>query len=194
MLLIDDVLVSEEVFEESFHCHLEKCLGACCWEGDFGAPVRKEEVPVMESLLPKVRAVLPPENQRVLDEKGATEWYREAEVLGTPLMPDLACAFLIREPGKPGACAFELLYRKGLIEFKKPVSCELYPLRLLENEEVHFTAINYDRWDICQPACELGRDKKLPVFQFVKSGLVRKFGQEFYEHMEAFFHNQYPDV
>ena len=194
MLLIDDVLVSEDVFEEQFHCDLEKCLGACCWEGDFGAPLSEEEIRLIKTILPGVRKILPEENRQILSKKGPSELYQEADVVGTALMPDLSCVFLVREGNHPGRCAFEILYDQGLIGFKKPISCELYPIRLLENEAVNFTAINYDRWDICAAACILGRQKKLPVFRFLKNGLIRKFGVGFYEQLEAYFSYNHPEV
>jgi hypothetical protein len=187
MLLIKDVLVSDRIFEVRFHCDLEKCRGACCWEGDFGAPVQEEEIGTMGRLLPLVQSILPEQNRKVLDEKGPVEYYREPEVTGTALMPDASCAYLIMGEDGIGKCAFEILYRQGRSDFKKPISCELYPIRLIENREVGFTAMNYDEWDICRAACVLGKKKDLPVFRFLKNGIVRKFGEDFYGELEAYF-------
>jgi len=187
MLLIQDILISDDLFEARFHCDLEKCLGACCWEGDYGAPLYPQEVETISRILPLVKTILNDENRQVLEKKGPSEWYIEPEVTGTSLMPDTSCVYLIREGKQIGKCAFEILYKQGLTDFKKPVSCELYPVRLIENEELGFTAMNYDKWDICSPACLLGEKMQMPVFRFVASGVRRKFGASFYEEMEAYY-------
>jgi hypothetical protein len=123
MLLIKDVLISDRIFEVRFHCDLPKCKGACCWEGDFGAPVGEDEIEEqMRILLPEIKKLLPEKNIEVLDEKGATEYYKEPEVTGTTLLADASCAYLIREGDEIGKCAFEVLYEKGKSSFKKPIS------------------------------------------------------------------------
>lgn len=191
MLLIKDVLISDRIFEVRFHCDLSKCKGACCWEGDYGAPVGKEEEDLMLAVLPEVKKLLPEKNNEVLEQKGVTEYYREPEVTGTTLLPDASCAYLIREGNEIGKCAFEVLYHEGKSSFKKPISCELYPIRLIENEEVGFTAMNFDEWEICSPACSLGQQMNLPVFRFLKNAIVRRFGEEFYEELEAYYAHQF---
>lgn len=190
MILIQDILMTERVFEEKFHCDLEKCKGACCWEGDYGAPLSPHEIATIKTLMNQLETVLPADQWKVLQEKGPSEYYLEAETIGTALMPDTSCVYLIREPGKWAKCAFEMLYEKGEINFKKPISCELYPLRLIEVEETGYIGINFDDWDICNPACALGEKMDLPVFRFVKNALIRKFGEDFYEEMEAFYENR----
>jgi len=190
MILIQDILMSERVFEEKFHCDLQKCKGACCWEGDYGAPLLSEEIDLIKTLMDKLEAVLPADQWKVLQKKGPSEYYTEAETVGTALMPDTSCVYLIREEGGHAKCAFEILYEKGIIDFKKPISCELYPLRLIELEETGFIGINFDDWDICNDACVLGKKMNLPVFRFVKNAIIRKFGKDFYEDMEAFYRNQ----
>lgn len=187
MLLIKDILISDAIFEIFFHCDLQKCKGACCWEGDYGAPLNDDEIQEIEGILPLVKSILPEENVKVLETKGPSEFYKEPEVNGTSLMEDFSCVYLIREPGQTAKCAFEILYNDKQIQFKKPISCELYPIRLIENEEIGFTAMNYDEWEICKAACTLGEKKKLPVFRFLKKGLIRKFGEEFYEELESFY-------
>jgi hypothetical protein len=191
MLLIKDVLISDRIFEVRFHCDLPKCKGACCWEGDYGAPVGEDEEEQMRILLPEIKKLLPEKNIEVLDEKGATEYYKEPEVTGTTLLADASCAYLIREGDEIGKCAFEVLYEKGKSSFKKPISCELYPIRLIENKEVGFTAMNYDEWEICSAACTLGKKKDLPVFRFLKKAIIRKFGIEFYDELEAYYTHQF---
>lgn len=191
MLLIDDVLISDRIFEERFHCDLDKCKGACCWEGDFGAPVREDEIETMKRLIPLVKKLLPEANRAVLDKKGPVEYYDAPEVTGTALMTDASCAYLVLGEDGIGKCTFEILYGQGKSSFKKPISCELYPIRLIENKEIGFIAMNYDEWDICRPACLLGKNKNLPVFRFLKNGIVRRFGEGFYEQLEAYYEHSF---
>jgi hypothetical protein len=190
MLLIKDILISDRIFEVEFHCDLKKCKGACCWEGDYGAPVRQEEIEYIKNVLPKVREILPESNRLVLDQKGPTEYYNAPEVTGTTLLPDASCVYLIKGEDGIGQCAFEILYNQGLTDFKKPISCELYPIRLIENKEIGFTAMNYDEWDICSDACILGKKLSMPVFRFLKKGIIRRFGLPFYEELEAYFEHR----
>ena len=187
MLLIKDILISDDLFETYFHCDLSKCKGACCWEGDYGAPLTADEVEIIKSVLPVVKKVLPDENIKILEQKGPSEYYVEPEVTGTSLLKDASCVYLLRDENGIGRCAFEMLHSRGEITFKKPISCELYPIRLIENHEVGFTAMNYDKWDICSPGCSLGEQKKLPLFRFLKNAIIRKFGEEFFDELEAYY-------
>lgn len=182
--------MSERVFEEKFHCDLQKCKGACCWEGDYGAPLLPEEIELISTMSDKLKNILPGDQWKVFLEKGPSEYYTEAETVGTALMPDTSCVYLIRNEGDFARCAFEMLYEKGIIDFKKPISCELYPLRLIELEETGFIGINFDDWEICSDASALGKKMNLPVFRFVKNAIIRKFGEDFYEEMEAFYQRE----
>lgn len=187
MLLIDDILISDEVFEVNFTCDLQKCRGACCWEGDYGAPLSPSEIEKIKTLSPQLMELLPASNREVLEAKGPSEYYVDPEVHGTSLMPDTSCVYLLRKGDDIGQCALEVMFEKGESDFKKPISCELYPIRLIENEEIGFIAMNYDKWDICSPGCRLGNKLEMPVFRFLKKGLIRKFGQEFYDQMEGYY-------
>ena len=187
MLLIKDILISDSLFDTYFQCDLHRCKGACCWEGDYGAPLSDDEIESIDDILDIVIEILPEENKKVLKEKGSFEYYKEPEVNGTSLLKDASCAYLIRKGDEIGKCAFEILYNQGKTNFKKPISCELYPIRLIENIELNFFAMNYDEWDICKPACKLGKKNKLPVFRFLKNAIIRKFDEDFYNQLEAYY-------
>ena len=185
MLIIQEVLVSDDVVENKFHCNLDACKGACCWEGDFGAPLDKEEVETLKKIYPIIKNSLPSNAQELIGLQGTSVYYDEMESMGTPLMPGGACAYLTYSNEGIALCSIEAAYNEGLIDFKKPVSCHLYPLRVKTDKHTDFVALNYDKWDICAAACELGAKKQLPVYQFVKEGIVRKFGVDFYEELDA---------
>ncbi|MBR9921012.1 MAG: DUF3109 family protein [Bacteroidetes bacterium] len=185
MLIIDDILISDALIQEQFVCNLNACLGACCWEGDWGAPLEKEELQTLEDIYPAVRPFLIPEGIAVLEEKGLYVWYEEADNYGTPLLENGACAYLTYDKRGIAKCGIEKASEAGAVSFQKPISCHLYPVRAKEEPAAGFRALNYDRWDICSAACSLGRELQVPVYQFVKDALVRKYGMAFYEQLDA---------
>lgn len=185
MLIIQDKLVSDDVVKQHFICNLDACKGACCWEGDFGAPLEKEELDVFENIYDKVKPFLKAEGVKVIQEKGLYVYYDEAKEHGTPLLENGACAFLTYEANGIAKCGIEKAYEAGVIDYKKPISCHLYPIRVEREEALNFEALNYDKWDICSAACKLGKKEQLPVYKFVKEAIIRKYGADFYEELDA---------
>lgn len=185
MVIIQDILVSEDVLTEHFICQLDACKGACCWEGDFGAPLETAEVDTLKAIYEELKPFLRPQGIEVIEAAGVSIFYKEIKAPGTPLLANGACAFLTFEANGTAKCGIEKACEAGVTDFRKPLSCHLYPVRVIKNEEVDFEALNYDRWDICSAACTAGKKAKVPVFQFVEEAIVRKYGQAFYEEMEA---------
>lgn len=185
MVIIQDVLVSEAVLEEYFRCELEACRGACCWEGDFGAPLETAEIETLEAIYEDIKPFLRPEGIAAIEEKGVSAYYAGMEDKGTTLLKDGACAFLTFDERGIAKCGIEKAWEAGATNFQKPISCHLYPIRIAKNEELGFLALNYDVWDICSAACKAGKRDRLPLYQFVKAAIIRKFGEEFFEEMEA---------
>lgn len=201
MFLIKDILVSDSLFEEHFQCDMDKCKGACCWEGDFGAPITHGELREIEKIIDKVKDILPQSHIDKIEEEGYSKYYKipqnttlqsnvrgtggvEKDFIGTNLMEDGSCVFLVKNKRGIGLCALETLYRQGKTEWKKPISCELFPVRVNKSDIQGFEALNYYEWDLCKKACELGKKNKMPVFKFVKNALIRKYGEDFYQEME----------
>lgn len=187
MLMIDNILISDEVLENQFICALDKCKGACCYEGDFGAPLTLAEKTILENSFEDFRAFLSTESQNVIAKEGLYTYYRENKSWGTSLMPDGACVYMNRDENGIAVCGIEQAYKAGVCDFQKPISCHLYPIRIKENKNQGFIALNYDQWDICKAGCKLGQDQKMPLFRFVKAALIRRFGERFYEQLEAAF-------
>ncbi len=185
MLIVEGRLVSDEILEEQFMCNLRACKGACCHEGDYGAPLEAHEREILAEIYPKIKPFLTPRGQQVIEENGLFEWVADAKTFATPCIDDADCAYMTRTPEGFAACGMELAYRAGATDFKKPISCELYPIRVEHNELLDFEALNYDRWDICSAACSNGREHAMPIFQFVKDAIVRKWGQDFYDQLDA---------
>ncbi len=187
MYAIQNKLVSDELFEVEFVCNLNTCKGACCWEGDYGAPVLDAEKKELDKITKIVQTYIPLESVKILEKKGGYEYNEDTNNYVTSLRKDGACVYMNSDENGIAYCGIEAAYNDGKIKFKKPVSCHLYPIRVKENKEQGFTAINYDKWKICNPACKNGKSLGVPVFKFVKDGLVRRFGIEFYEEMEEVY-------
>lgn len=185
MVIVQDILVSDDVLEESFRCNLDACRGACCWEGDFGAPLESAEMDTLHSIYEKLKPFLRKEGIETIEEKGLWVYYEEMNGFGTPLLPDGACAFLTFDENGIAKCGIEKAWEAGAVDFQKPISCHLYPVRVAKNEELGFEALNYDRWDICSAACVAGKKEKVLLYRFVKNAIVRKYGAAFYEELEA---------
>ena len=181
MLQIDDKIVSLDLVEKYFHCDLESCLGACCIEGDAGAPLTEAEYERLCELLPEVYPLLTPAAQRVIEEQGPG-YYDEEGDLVTSIVDGRDCVFTTYAPGGLCLCALEKAHREGKIPFFKPESCHLYPVRLKEYSG--FTAVNMHHWKICKCAEILGRKKHIRAYEFLKEPLIKKFGKEWYDELD----------
>ncbi|MCB0628801.1 MAG: DUF3109 family protein [Saprospiraceae bacterium] len=184
MIIVQDKLVSDDVVEAHFICNLNACKGACCWEGDFGAPLEEAELPVLEAIYEDIKPFLSPIGLKVLEEQGTKVWYEENEEWGTPLVEDGPCAYMTFHNGI-AQCGIEQAWKAGATDFRKPISCHLYPIRVITNPDTGFEALNYDKWHICSAACELGEKEQVPVYQFLKEPIIRKYGEDFYEELDG---------
>lgn len=184
MLIVKDVLVSDEIVEEQFICNLKACKGACCWEGDWGAPLETAELHILEQIYEHVAPYLSEEGKAVIKEDGLFTFYKEPKEYGTPLLKNGACAYMTYDEIGIAKCGIEQAYLAGATDFKKPISCHLYPIRVTENKKTGFESLNYDEWEICSAACQLGKKEQVPVYRFVKEALVRKYGEAFYEELD----------
>ena len=181
MIQIDNVVVSFDVFREKFLCTLDACKGECCIEGDAGAPVELEEVAKLEEALPAIWDELSPEARKVIEEQGVVYTDQEGDLV-TSIVNNKDCVFTCYDEKGCCYCAIEKAYRAGKVDFYKPVSCHLYPIRV--GNYGSYKAVNYHRWDVCKAAVLLGRKENLPVYKFLKEPLIRKFGKAWYEELE----------
>ena len=190
MVIVQGRLISDAIFQEQFLCNLSACKGACCWEGDFGAPLEEEEKQTLAAIHEVIRPFLSEEGNRIIEKVGPYSFYEEPQEFGTPLLENGACAYMITDELGIAKCGIEKAYQTGVTDFIKPISCHLYPIRVNKDESKNFEALNYDEWEICSAACEKGRQEQLPVFRFVKIALTRKYGEAFYEELEAYFNEK----
>jgi hypothetical protein len=180
MIEIGKTLISTELLEEHFVCDLNKCKGECCIAGDYGAPLDKSELKEIEKYYPIVKPLLQERALKSLEEQGLYMKDDEGDWVTPLINGNEECAFTIFENGI-AKCSFEKVYYDGQIPWKKPISCHLYPVRIKKLK--NYDALNYDRWDVCAPACKLGKSLKVPVYQFLKESLTRKYGEEWYKEL-----------
>jgi len=181
MLIVGDVLVSEDIIEKKFVCHLEKCKGQCCVSGDRGAPLANEEINIIASHLPSIQKYMDADGLLLLNEKGFYETDPDDGELITTCRKGGACVFVVFENGIT-QCAIEKANKAGVIDYEKPISCHLYPIRTATYG--NYEVLNYNQWDICSPACSLGSELNVPVYKFLQKPLTRKFGEKWYKELE----------
>ena len=182
LLEIQDKVVSIDLFEKKFVCDLTACKGACCIEGDAGAPLTFEEVSIMEDDLEKIKPFMRPEGIAAVEETGVFYMDWDNEPVST-LVNEKECAFVTFDEKGTALCAIEQAHKAGVTEFKKPISCHLYPIRVKKYND--FTALNYNEWNICKSACACGDKLDVKVYKFLKEPIVRAFGEEFFTELES---------
>jgi len=184
MIEIDDKIISDDILEEQFVCDLSQCKGACCVEGDAGAPLEKEEINILEEIYPVVKSEMRQQGIDAVEKEGLYYLDDFGEPV-TTLVNNKECAFVVFDKNNIAKCAIEISSRKNKTDFIKPISCHLYPIRVKEYE--NFQGINLHKWHICEPACECGKDLKIPVFKFLKEPIIRKWGVEFFNQLNHVF-------
>jgi len=181
MFEIGNTLVSEEVLTEQFICNLSKCKGICCVQGDAGAPLNEDELSILKNIYPKIKPFLRVEGIESIEKQGEFVEDQDGEYL-TPLVNGKECAYVIFDEKGITKCGIEKAYETGIIDYKKPISCHLYPIRIKKYR--NFEAVNYDEWEICSDACALGKELKVEVYKFLKEPLIRKYGEKWFEELE----------
>ena len=182
VIAIENTLISDELLERKFVCDLSACKGACCVEGESGAPLELEEIAILEDELDKIKPFLRPEGLKAIEKHGVFTLDSDGDFV-TTLVAGAECAFATFDKNGVAKCGIEEANKAGATSFKKPVSCHLYPARLSEFK--NYIGDNYHEWPICDAACELGAQLKVPVYVFLKEALTRRFGAEWYEQLCA---------
>ena len=182
MLEIGKTIISLDVIEKHFLCDLLKCKGACCVEGDSGAPITKEEEQKIKDIYPLVEPYLPETNKLTIQEKGISYVDGDNDLV-TMLVNNSECVFTYKDEKGILKCAIEKAFFDGKTDFRKPLSCHLFPIRITQYKR--FEAVNYEKLKICAPGRECGASQKLPLYKFLKEPLVRKYGEEWYHDLEA---------
>lgn len=188
MLIVENCIVSEDIADNCFGCDIAQCKGQCCVEGDCGAPLEDKEIAILRQIYPMVKPYMTSEGIKVVETEGVSSLDNAAEPC-TPLINNRECAYVTWGDDGTAFCAIERAYREGKIDFKKPISCHLYPIRIDEYGE--FTAVNYHKWDICHCATLQGKRTGTPLYQYLKEPLIRKFGDTWYQELVREIHKKY---
>jgi hypothetical protein len=182
MIAINNTLVSEDLLEKKFVCDLNACKGECCVAGDSGAPLEKEELPLLESILDAVKPYMVKKGIKAIQKNGAYVVDGDGDYTTTLVSEGAECAFVFFDENKIAKCAIEQAYREGKITWQKPISCHLYPVRITAYK--NYEAVNYHNWSVCKPACECGKKLDVPVYKFLKEPLIRKYGKAWFKQLE----------
>lgn len=178
MIVVGNKILSEDIFNKFFACDIGACKGACCVEGDGGAPLTEEECAILDEIFDDIKPYLQKEGLDVIEKTGLFTVGQDGD-LETPLMDDGVCAYATQSSDGTLHCGIEQAHREGKVDWKKPISCHLYPIRV--KELVDYTALNYHQWDICEGARMCGSANKISVLEFCREALVRRFGVAWYE-------------
>lgn len=182
MIDIDGKIVSSDILTEPFLCDLSRCRGICCVEGDSGAPLEADEAEWLARNYETFSRYMTPEGRSSVARQGYAVTDADGD-LTTPLCSsDTRCAYACQHDGQM-QCAIERAFLDGVCDFRKPVSCHLYPIRVLKFSDGSM-GLNYHRWNVCAPARELGRRKGVPVYRMLRQALERAFGEDFYQALE----------
>ncbi|MEP7277464.1 MAG: DUF3109 family protein [Bacteroidota bacterium] len=182
MIAIENILISDDVISCQFVCDLNKCKGGCCEDGDAGAPLSKQELEEVKKAYERVKPYMTKEGIETIEKNGLYQYDREFGWV-TPSVGGKICAYGYRDKKGIILCAFEQAFNEGKIQWKKPISCHLYPIKIKKSSE--YEMVNYEpRETMCSPACALGEKLKVPAYVFLKNALVRKYGEDFYRLLE----------
>jgi hypothetical protein len=182
MIIVGQTLVSEDLFDQQFVCDLNACKGACCIEGESGAPLEADELLRIEENLEAVKPFMRSEGLKTIEASGPYVVDEDGEFVTSLVSKHGACVFVTYDEKGIAKCALEQAYNAGATNWKKPISCHLYPVRLAQLTE--YVAVNYHRWQVCEPACACGSALKVPVYRFLKEPLIRRFGEAWYAELE----------
>jgi hypothetical protein len=181
MIEIEDKLISLDIFEKKFVCDLNACKGACCVEGDAGAPLNMDEIDIIEESLEAIKPYMRQEGIDAIEKSGVFYMDEDNEPV-TTLVNGSECAFVYFDENNITKCSIEKAHKEGKLDFKKPISCHLYPIRVAKYRK--FQALNYNEWHICKPACACGNELNVPVYKFLKEPITRAWGESFFNELE----------
>lgn len=184
MIALGNTIISDDLKEIYFSCDMEKCKGACCIEGDAGAPLEEQEISLLDDYFEKIKPFMLNEGISTINETGVFDYDAEGNFV-TPLVNDRACAFVYFDHGI-ARCAIEKAYLERKIPFAKPISCHLYPIRITKGK--YDDLVNYRKWEICRKALEKGHKEKMPLYEFAGAALIRKYGRGWYNKLVRLLH------
>jgi len=189
VLVVENTYLSDDIAENLFVCDLERCKGICCEEGDLGAPLEEDELEILEAIFETVKPYMSEVGKEAAEQQGLYILDSDGD-FSTTTVQGRECVFAFKDAKGYWKCAIEKAYEDKKIDFQKPISCHLYPIRI--TKYANYDAINYQHWSICVDACILGEKLKVPVYQFLKDPLIRKYGEKWYQALCQVIEEKYP--
>ena len=181
MIEIEGKVINTEIFRRRFVCDISKCKGTCCYDGDSGAPLEKEELDKLTEVFPAVEPLLSDKEREEISRQGL--WVTDADGdFVTPIIDGRECVYTNREPDGTWSCAIEKAFREGKTNWRKPISCYLYPITVSKTRK--YELLNFHEWEVCRPAMELGQKVGTPAYKFLREPIIEKFGEDFYKELE----------
>lgn len=180
MLIVENTYISDDIAEYYFKCDLERCKGACCEAGDLGAPLEEGELSILEQIFEQVKPYMSEQGREIAEKQGLYILDSDGD-FSTTTIDGKECIFAVKDEKSTWTCAIEKAFQEGKIDFQKPISCHLYPIRITKYDQ--YEALNYHQWEVCSPACVLGKKMQVRVFEFLKKPLIRKYGNQWYEKL-----------
>jgi hypothetical protein len=195
VIIIDNIQISDDIVEKHFICDLAVCKGGCCEVGDAGAPLTNEELGIINEVYEKIKPYLSVASVREIEQSNQYVYHQEfGWVTPTMASDNEICVYAIREKSGMIKCAFEQAFNDGIISWKKPISCHLYPITVKTGKYGNYERMNYEpREKLCSPGCALGEKMKVKVYEFLKEPLVRKYGKEFYDALHKIAEEHFPE-
>lgn len=181
MYIIQEILVQDDILSKKFACDVSVCKGACCWKGDFGAPISEMEMKTWATHKEEIIALLDEESTQIVQEKGLYSYFKGMDDYGVNLKENGACVLMGKNEDGIAFCKLEKASKDGAIQVDKPISCALYPIRATHKPEIDFSALNYDEWDICSPALKKGEQQNISLLDFCANSLSKAYGEDFLE-------------
>ncbi len=182
MIAIQNTIVSDDLLDKKFVCDLNACKGECCVAGESGAPLEQDELPILLEILDKVKPYMNKKGTKAIEKNGPYVLDSDGDYTTTLVGSEGECAFVVFDENKIAKCAIEQAYNDGVIDWKKPISCHLYPIRITSYKT--YDALNYHKWSVCKPACECGAKLDVAVYQFLKGPLIRKYGEDWFNELQ----------
>jgi len=179
MIHFDNTLISDDLRDVHFCCDLPKCKGACCVEGDGGAPLEEEEISLLEDYIEAIKLFMVPKGIKEVEKTGVFDYDADGKFV-TTLVNGNECSYVYYDDGI-ARCAIENAFQEKAIPFPKPLSCHLYPIRIKELSKGE--GINYHKWHICNKALDNGMKLKLPLYRFLEEALIRKYSRSWYNKL-----------
>lgn len=182
MIAVKDTLVSEDILEKKFVCDLNACKGACCVAGESGAPLEEEETKILAGIYKKVKPYMTEKGIKAVEKQGTSVIDTDGDFVTPLVAKEKECAYVFFDEKNIAKCAIEQAWLDKKVDWQKPISCHLYPIRI-SKLKMH-EALNYHKWKVCKPACACGEQLNVPVYKFLKGPLIRKYGKGWYKELE----------